>query len=85
MERPIRTKFDIQACIPTLNNTTKNYPDPFTGSGTSHINQIDIQGSCALQTFDSHQNLYLGLYNNNFGTNTRNRARPRTYSKLWSA
>ena len=23
--------------------------------------------------------------NNNFGTNTRNRARPRTYSKLWSA
>ena len=22
---------------------------------------------------------------NNFGTNTRNRARPRTYSKLWSA
>ena len=23
--------------------------------------------------------------NNNFGTNTRNRARPRTYTKLWSA
>ena len=36
MERPIHTKFDIWACILTLNNTTQNYRHRSTGSGTSH-------------------------------------------------
>ena len=30
-------------------------------------------------------NIILFIYLYIFGTNTRNRARPRTYSKLWSA
>ena len=44
MEGPIRTRFDIQSSIPTLNNTTKNYPHRCTGPGTSHISQISIPG-----------------------------------------
>ena len=35
-----------------------------TGSGTSHINQIRLQGSCAHRTFKSHQICYSGLYTN---------------------
>ena len=45
MERPIHTKYDIYACIPTLNNTTENYPHGSTGSGNSHVSQIGILGS----------------------------------------
>ena len=45
MESPIRTKFNILACISTLNNTTKYYPHRSTGSGTSHLSQIGILGS----------------------------------------
>ena len=40
MERPIHTKFDIKACMLTLNNTIKNYRHRSTGSGTAHISQI---------------------------------------------
>ena len=64
MERPIHTKFDIQACIRTLNNTTKDYPHGSTGSGTSHIRQVGILGSWAHLTSNSHQIEYLGLYAN---------------------
>ena len=40
-------------------------------------------GRAAVKTPSDHTVL---LYNNNnFGTHTRNRARPRAYSKLWSA
>ena len=42
MERPILTKFDIQACNLALNNSAKNYPHWSTGSGTSHRSQIGI-------------------------------------------
>ena len=55
MESPIRTKFDIKACIPTLNNTTKNYSHRSKGSGTSHISQIGVLRSWAQGTPDSHQ------------------------------
>ena len=55
IERPIRNKFNIYACIPTLNNTTENYPHRSTGSGTSHSSQIGILGSRAHGTPDSHQ------------------------------
>ena len=44
MERPIYTKFDISACILTLNNTTKNYRHRCIGSETSHISQIGNWG-----------------------------------------
>ena len=40
MESPIRTKFDT----PTLNHITNDYPDRFTGFGTSHISQIVYWG-----------------------------------------
>ena len=56
MEIPIHTKFDIQACILTLNNTTKNYRYRSTGSGTSHISQIGKLLSWVRGTSDSHQN-----------------------------
>ena len=49
MERPIHTKFNIWACIPTLNNNTKTFPHRSTGSGTSH------------GTSESHKNLYLRI------------------------
>ena len=62
MQRPIYYKFNIWACIQTLNMTTKNYLDWFTGSGTSHIGQIGMLGSWAHGTFDSHQISYLGMY-----------------------
>ena len=62
MEIPIHTKFDIQACILTLNNTTKNYRHRRTGSGTSHISQIGKLGSWVHGTSDAHQIWYLGLY-----------------------
>ena len=58
MERPIHTKYDIYAGIPTLNNTTKNYPHGSrgsTGSRTSHISEISILRSWAQRTSDSHQ------------------------------
>ena len=45
MERPIHTKFDTYAYIPTLNNATKNYRHRCTGFGTSHISQIGKLGS----------------------------------------
>ena len=41
MERPIHTKFDILACILTLNNTTNTLViGPQEPQGTSHISQI---------------------------------------------
>ena len=55
LERPIRTKFNIQSSIPTLNNTTKNYPYWSTESGTSHRSQIGILGYWAHGPSDSHQ------------------------------
>ena len=55
MERPIHTKFDIKACILTLNNTTKNY---------RHISKICKLGSWAHGTSDSYQMGYLGFYTN---------------------
>ena len=64
MESPIRTKFNISACILTLNNTTKNDSHRSTGSGTSHISQIAMLGSWAHGTSDSRQIWYLGLYTN---------------------
>ena len=42
MKSPIRTKFDILACIPTLNNTTKSYSQRVTASGTSRSSQIGV-------------------------------------------
>ena len=41
MERPIHTKFDIQACILTLNNTTKGDRHRSTVSSTSHIKLVN--------------------------------------------
>ena len=64
MQRPIQTKFPIEACILTLNVITKNYLDWFTGSDSSLISQIVILGSWAHGTSDSHQISYLGLYTN---------------------
>ena len=64
MERLIRTKFDIQACILTVNNATKNCPHRVTGCGTSHISKIATLESRAHATFDSLQILHLGLFAN---------------------
>ena len=64
MESPIRRKFDIYACIPTLNMITKNDPDQSTGSGKTHISQMGILGSRGHGASDSHQILYLELYAN---------------------
>ena len=64
MESPIRTEFDIKACIPTRNNTTKSYLHRSTGSGTSHSSQIGIMESGGHGTCDSYQVKYLGLYAN---------------------
>ena len=54
MERPIHTKFDIWACIPTLNNSAKNYRHRCTLSGTLHISQIGNWGiehiECTIHT-----------------------------------
>ena len=44
MERPIHTKFDIQACVLTLNNTNKNKRHQCMGSGASHLSQIGNWG-----------------------------------------
>ena len=44
MKRPIHTKFDIWACVLTLNNTTKNFRNRSTGFGTSHTSQIGNWG-----------------------------------------
>ena len=55
MERPTDTKFDIKACILTLNVITKYYFNRFSGYGTAHLSQIGIQASCAHETFDSDQ------------------------------
>ena len=45
MERTMHTKLDILACMPTLNNTSKNFSYRSTGSGISHSSQIGILGS----------------------------------------
>ena len=45
MELPIHTKFNMHACMLTLNVIDENYLDPSTGSGTSHIGRIDMLGS----------------------------------------
>ena len=55
MENPIHTKFNIKACIATLNNTTKNHSRRLTGNDISHISQIGILGSSAYGKSDSHQ------------------------------
>ena len=44
MEGPLHTKFDIEACILTINNTTKNNRHRCTGSDTSHMSQIGKWG-----------------------------------------
>ena len=64
MEHPIHTKFDLWACIQTLNNTTKNNRHWSTESDTSHISQIGILGSWAHRTSYSHKIWYLSLYTN---------------------
>ena len=64
MERPNYTKFNIQACMLTPNNNTKNYRHRCTGPGTSYISKIGKLGSWAHGTSDSHKIWYVGLYNN---------------------
>ena len=64
IESPIHTKFDIYACLLTLNKPIKNYRHRSTGSGTSHISQIGKLLSWVHGKSDSHQIWYLGLYSN---------------------
>ena len=57
-ERPIFTKFNIKACMLSLNVITENNLDRSKESGTSHIDQIEMLGIWNVQF---SQNLIFGL------------------------
>ena len=71
MGPPIHTTCDIYSCIPTLNNTNKNYPHRYTGSGTSHISQIGILGSWGHGT-STHTKFHIWAYTPTLNNNTKN-------------
>ena len=55
IESPIRTNVNSKVCIHIPTNTTENYPHRFTGSGSSHLNQVGILGSWVHGISHSHQ------------------------------
>ena len=85
MEHPIHTKFDIYSCILTLNNTTKNYRQRSTFSGTSHISQI---GNWGLEHMERPIHTKINIYasmltGNNTTKNYRHRSTGSGTSPNW--
>ena len=80
----MRFLFSITPLSPTCNTRNRKCPDGHTCYSTG----LDVNNVMTNITDTTDTQDYIKTLNNNnsnFDKNTRNRARPRTYSKLWSA